>query len=78
MTIEEVEQEIERSLECGYFQSLTEFTPDVVGVAVPFPAGDWRLALSVAGPTFQSGPRLAVLGAMARAAVDRFLGSGAN
>jgi len=73
MSIESVEREIDASMERGYFQSLTEYTPDVVGIAVALPLDGWRMALSIAGPTFRTWQRLAELGNTAREAADRFL-----
>ena len=77
MSVDAVEREIAASAERGYFQSLTEYTPDVVGIAVPLPLDGWRMALSIAGPTFRTWQRLAELGSMAREAADRFLQSSA-
>ena len=73
LSVEAVENEIARSLERGYFQSLTEYTPDVVGIAVAMPCNGWRMALSIAGPTFRTADRLVALGNMASEAAARFL-----
>lgn len=70
---EAVEREIAASLERGWFQSLTEYTPDVVGLAVPLPLGDRRLAITLAGPTFRVEKHLPELAAIVRAAVQDFL-----
>jgi DNA-binding IclR family transcriptional regulator len=76
MTVAAVEAEIERGIAQGWFESATEFTPDVQGIAVALPLGDRRLALAVAGPVFRLGPHLADMGAMVRNAIDRYLSSG--
>jgi DNA-binding IclR family transcriptional regulator len=73
MTVEAVEDEIERGIAQGWFESATEFTPDVQGIAVPLPLADRRLALAVAGPVFRFGPRLAEVGAMTRDRIAQYL-----
>lgn len=73
MSIDAVEREIAASLRRGYFQSRTEFTADVVGIAVALPFDGWRMALSIAGPTYRTSDRLRELGSMATDAARRFL-----
>jgi DNA-binding IclR family transcriptional regulator len=73
MTVEQVEAEIDRGIDQGWFESATEFTPDVQGIAVSLPLADRRLALAVAGPVFRFGPRIGEVGALARDAVGRYL-----
>ncbi len=73
MTVDAVEAEIVRGIDRGWFESATEFTPDVQGVAVSLPLADRRLALAVAGPVFRLGARIGEVGALARDAVGRYL-----
>lgn len=73
MNIAAVEAEIARGIALGWFESATEFTPDVQGIAVGLPLGGRPLALAVAGPIFRMGPHLAKTGAMVRDAVQRYL-----
>ena len=73
MSIDAVEAEIKRSIERGWFQGSTEFTPDVVGIALPVPLVDRRLSLCVGGPTFRLGPRIPELASGVRDTVQRYL-----
>jgi len=73
MTVEAVEAEVRRGVDRGWFESSTEFTPDVVGIAVGLPLNERRLALAVAGPIFRMGPNLARTGAMVRDEVRKYL-----
>jgi len=68
-----VEAEIAASLDRGWFQSLTEFTPDVVGVAIPLPVGDRRLALVVAGPAARLHEKIPATAVIMRDMVGRYL-----
>ena len=73
MSAEEVETEIVASMARGWFQSQTEFTPDVMGVGVPLPIAGRRLSIAVGGPTFRLAPRLPEMGAMLRETVSCYL-----
>jgi IclR family transcriptional regulator, acetate operon repressor len=68
-----VDAEIARGLAQGWFQGATEFTPDVLGLAVMLPLAGRPLSLAVAGPTFRIEPRMADLGPMLRDAVKTYL-----
>lgn len=54
----EVEQEIQASIERGWFQGNAEYTPDLGGIALPFQLDGRCFALLVAGPTFRVASRL--------------------
>jgi len=73
MSAAAVEAEIERGLAQGWFQGATEFTPDVLGLAVILPLAGRPLSLAVAGPTFRMESRMAELGPMLRHAVKTYL-----
>jgi len=68
-----VEGEIERGLALGWFLGATEFTPEVLGLAVMLPLAGRPLSVAVAGPTFRMEPRMAALGPMLRDAVKTYL-----
>jgi DNA-binding IclR family transcriptional regulator len=72
MSIAAVEAEIARGLSQGWFQGATEFTPDVLGLAVMLPLAGRPLSLAVAGPTFRMERRMADLGPMMRDAVRAY------
>lgn len=48
-----VEADIRASTTRGWFENLSEFTPDVLGVGMPLVLDGERLAVSVAGPNFR-------------------------
>lgn len=48
-----VEADIVASTARGWFENLSEFTPDVLGVGMPLVLDGERLAVSVAGPNFR-------------------------
>lgn len=48
-----VEADIRASLARGWFENLSEFTPDVLGVGKPVVLDGERLAVSVAGPNYR-------------------------
>jgi DNA-binding IclR family transcriptional regulator len=73
MTIAEVDEEIRRSLERGWFQGYSEFTPDLGGIALPLPLADRHLAVLVAGPMFRVQARYPELAAMLSKAIKRFV-----
>jgi DNA-binding IclR family transcriptional regulator len=68
MSVAAVEAEIAQGLENGWFRSATEYTPDVLGLAVMLPLGGRPLSLAVAGPTFRMERRMSDLGPMMREA----------
>ena len=49
-SVAEVEAEISRSVERGWFQNLSEYSPDLCGVSLALPLAGRQLALVVAGP----------------------------
>jgi IclR family acetate operon transcriptional repressor len=73
MSVAAVEAEIARGLAQGWFLGATEFTPDVLGLAVMLPLAGRPLSLAVAGPTFRMEPRMAALGPLLRDAVKTYL-----
>jgi IclR family acetate operon transcriptional repressor len=73
MSAAAVESEIERGLALGWFQGATEFTPEVVGLAVMLPLAGRPLSVAIAGPTFRMETRMANLGPMLRDAVKTYL-----
>jgi DNA-binding IclR family transcriptional regulator len=48
-----VEADIQDSMARGWFENLSEFTPDVLGVGMPVELHGERLAISVAGPNYR-------------------------
>jgi DNA-binding IclR family transcriptional regulator len=76
MSPEAVEAEIAASIKRGWFQSLTEFTPDVVGVSVSLPVGDRRLSLFVAGPAGRLREKIPATAAIMQEMVARYLRRG--
>ena len=66
MTIDAVEAEIARGLEQGWFLGATQFTSDVMGLAVMLPLAGRPLSLSIGGPIFRMESRMAELGAKLR------------
>lgn len=57
MSVAAVEQEIERSVQRGWFESNAEFTADLGGVSIPLKLPHRHFALLVAGPMFRVKPR---------------------
>ena len=72
MSVAAVEAEIAQGLKTGWFRSATEYTPDVMGLAVMLPLAGRPLSLAVAGPNFRMERRMADLGAMVRDAVSAY------
>jgi IclR family transcriptional regulator, acetate operon repressor len=72
MSIAAVEAEIARGLEQGWFLGATQYTSDVMGLAVMLPLAGRPLSLSIGGPTFRMEKRMADLGAMLRDAVHTY------
>ena len=75
MSAEEVEAEIQASIERGWFQGNAEYSPDLGGVALPFEVGERRFAMLVAGPMFRVGDRLPDLAKLLRQKVEGYLAS---
>lgn len=73
LSARDVEEEIRRSAERGWFQGNAEFTKDLAGVAIPFEVADRRFALLVAGPSFRIGERLDAIAMSIRAHLDRYI-----
>ncbi|QCI65297.1 IclR family transcriptional regulator [Phreatobacter stygius] len=71
-SMEAVEAELRRSAERGWHQSLADFSPDLVGVALPLPIQSRRLSLVVAGPMFRCRDRIPETAAALQRAVRRF------
>jgi len=71
-SIEEVEAEIRRSLQRGWFQSISDYSPDLCGVALPLPMASRRLAMVVAGPEFRCLERIEDTAAIMQRAINRF------
>lgn len=71
-SIDAVEAKLRRASDRGYHQSLSEFVPDLAGVAVPLPVGQRCMSLIVAGPTARCAERRPQIGAILNAAVRRF------
>jgi len=71
-SIEEIEAEIRRSMQRGWFQSSSEYTPDLCGCAVPLPIGPRRLSLLVAGPEFRCFDHLPKIAQTIHRAIERY------
>lgn len=71
-SIDEVEAEIRRSLQRGWFQSMSDYSPDLCGVALPLPIGARRLSMVVAGPEFRCIDRIESMADTMRRAIARF------
>jgi IclR family transcriptional regulator, acetate operon repressor len=72
MSIEAVEAEVRFAAERGYHRSNAEFSPDLVGVALPLALNGRRLSVVVAGPMFRCADRVADTAAILRRAITRF------
>ncbi len=72
MSIAAVEAEIAKGLNLGWFLGATEFTPDVLGLAVMLPIAGRPLSLAVAGPTFRMESRMGELGPLLRDAARSY------
>ena len=73
MSAAAVEAEVSRGLAQGWFLGATEFTPDVLGLAVMLPLAGRPLSVAIAGPTFRMEARMAALGPMLRDAAKTYL-----
>lgn len=71
-SIDEVEAEMRRSLQRGWFQSISGYSPDLCGVALPLPIGPRRLSMVVAGPEFRCISRIEEMAQTMTQAVGRF------
>ena len=72
MSIDGVEAELRRAMERGYHLSKGDFSPDLIGVALPLPLHHRRLSIVVAGPEFRCLDRLQEIAATLQRAVGRF------
>ena len=68
-----VEADILASAQRGWFENLSEFTPDVLGIGMPLVLDGERLALAVAGPNFRLLDRRPEVAASLGEAVQRIL-----
>ena len=66
MSSEAVLNDIAISEKRGWFESDTQFTPDVQGIAVKLPLLGRQLAISIGGPVFRMKDRIASIGSLAR------------
>ncbi len=64
-------RELEESIRRGWFRNLSEFTPDVTGIALPLVIGDRRYGLSVAGPNFRMEGRHAEIAAAITTTIEQ-------
>lgn len=71
-SIDEVEAEIRRSQQRGWFQSVSDYSADLCGVALPLPVSSRRLAIVCAGPEFRCVARIEDLAQSMTRAVARF------
>jgi IclR family transcriptional regulator, acetate operon repressor len=74
MSAAQVEKEIKRSLERGWFQGNAEYTSDLGGVALPLALADRHLAVLVAGPMFRVADRIEELARLMKQQVATLLG----
>jgi|ThiBio_1000_plan_1041568.scaffolds.fasta_scaffold00184_48 DNA-binding IclR family transcriptional regulator len=65
MSREAVLEDIERSEKRGWFESNTQFTPYVQGLAVKLPVLGRQLAIAIGGPTFRIESRIRSIGELA-------------
>lgn len=65
MSPEAVLNDIAQSEKRGWFESDTQFTPDVQGIAVKLPLLGRQLAISIGGPAFRMKTRIPSIGALA-------------
>lgn len=70
---EEVEAELSAAAERGYHHSLSEYIPDLAGVAMPLPLAGRALSIVVAGPTSRCVDRRPAIAAALQAALGRHL-----
>jgi IclR family acetate operon transcriptional repressor len=65
--------EVKKSEERGWFQSNTEFTADVSGLAFKLPMPGRKMAMAIGGPSFRMQPRIHELGTLGRQRVEATL-----
>ena len=73
MTVDFIEAELTQAAERGYHKSLSEYIPDLAGVALPLPLGARRLSIVVAGPTSRCLDRQPVTAATMKKALAKVL-----
>ncbi len=71
MSVAAVDQEIQRSLERGWFEGDAEFTLDLGGVALPLTMPHRQFALLLAGPMFRVAERTEELVAAMKGEIER-------
>lgn len=76
MSADDVEAEIERSRQRGWFLGNAEYSQDLGGVALPFSIAERNFALLVAGPSYRIGDRLEEFARTMRERLDGYLGEG--
>jgi DNA-binding IclR family transcriptional regulator len=72
MSIEAVEAELRAAAERGYHFSNGDFSPDLVGVALPLPLNHRRVSIVVAGPEFRCLGRQQEIASILKRAIARF------
>jgi IclR family acetate operon transcriptional repressor len=70
-SVADVEAELRRSAERGWYQNLSEYSRDLCGVAIPFPLAGRRLALVIGGPLSRMQDRVPAIAGHLHAAVAR-------
>ncbi len=73
MSVAEVENEIRKSAERGWFEGNAEFTADLGGVALPLQLPNRQLAVLVAGPMHRLRGRSAEVATKIRQALARYV-----
>lgn len=73
MSPEEVEAEVQTSIERGWFVNNNGYVRDLMGIAIPLPLPDRQLCLMIAGPAFRLESRLPEMVAELRAEIDGYL-----
>lgn len=75
MSVEEVEQSIDESLQRGWFRSASSFSRDLGGVSVPLVLGGRNFSVTVAGPLFRIENRMDETAVEIHRAVARCFGA---
>jgi IclR family transcriptional regulator, acetate operon repressor len=73
-TPDDVEAEIERSVQQGWFLGIEEYSPGLMGIALALPLAGRHYALLVSGPTDRLGSRVQEVVDLMRGAVRKILG----
>jgi DNA-binding IclR family transcriptional regulator len=68
---EEMETVLKAAIARGWCEDNAEYTPDVMGLAVPIRYGERRFGLALAGPIYRMEPRRTELAAVLRSAAER-------